>query len=154
MELNQTRSRTTILGASECWTLLRSSDVGRLAVSVADQPDIFPVNFVVDHGTLVIVTAEGSKLSAVTANPLVAFEVDAYDAEAGTAWSVVVKGTAEEVRRIDDLVEAMGLVLFPWHEAPQQQFLRIVPDEITGRRFVASPGANAPISPRRRASFE
>jgi nitroimidazol reductase NimA-like FMN-containing flavoprotein (pyridoxamine 5'-phosphate oxidase superfamily) len=38
------RSGVTILEAHTCWMLLRSSEVGRLAVSVADHPDIFPIN--------------------------------------------------------------------------------------------------------------
>ena len=32
------------LGAAECWSLLRHEEVGRLAVSIADHPDIFPIN--------------------------------------------------------------------------------------------------------------
>jgi hypothetical protein len=38
--------------------LLRSAEVGRLAVSVADHPDIFPINYLVDHGTIVFWTGE------------------------------------------------------------------------------------------------
>jgi nitroimidazol reductase NimA-like FMN-containing flavoprotein (pyridoxamine 5'-phosphate oxidase superfamily) len=39
------RSGVTILEAHTCWMLLRSSGVKRLAVSVADHPDIFPINY-------------------------------------------------------------------------------------------------------------
>jgi nitroimidazol reductase NimA-like FMN-containing flavoprotein (pyridoxamine 5'-phosphate oxidase superfamily) len=53
------------LDARECWTLLRTADVGRLALVVDDCPEIFPVNFVVDHGTLLFRTAAGSKLAAL-----------------------------------------------------------------------------------------
>ena len=65
-----------------CWMLLRSVEVARLAVSVDAQPDIFPINFVVDHGTVVFRTDEGSKFAAMMSNRLVAFEVDGYDAAA------------------------------------------------------------------------
>ena len=51
------RTGTTILESNECWALLRAADVGRLAVSIAERPDIFPVNFAVDHGTIVFRTA-------------------------------------------------------------------------------------------------
>lgn len=108
----------TILDANVCWDLLRSADVGRLAVSIMDQPDIFPINFVVDHGTVVFRTAEGTKLAAAVLGRAVAFEVDGFDAQAGEAWSVVVKGAAKEVARMMEVVEATELPLFPWNSSP------------------------------------
>jgi len=65
-------SGVTILDESACWRLLRSTEVGRLAVALADRPDIFPINFLVDQATIVFRTAEGSKLAAVvTSGPSV-----------------------------------------------------------------------------------
>ncbi len=52
-----------VLDPNECWALLRGSVVGRLAISIANHPDIFPINYVVDHGTVVFRTAEGTKLA-------------------------------------------------------------------------------------------
>jgi nitroimidazol reductase NimA-like FMN-containing flavoprotein (pyridoxamine 5'-phosphate oxidase superfamily) len=53
--------------------------------------DIFPVNYTVDGESIVFRTAEGSKLTEVTINDEVLFEVDEYTAT--DAWSVVVRGT-------------------------------------------------------------
>ena len=53
------------LDARECWAALRTADVGRLALVVDGRPEIFPVNFVVDHGTILFRTATGSKLAAI-----------------------------------------------------------------------------------------
>ena len=64
-----------------------------------------------------------------------AFEIDGLDASVGEAWSVVVKGTAVEIERMQELFDALDLPLFPWHAAPKHRFVRIVPGEITGRRF-------------------
>jgi nitroimidazol reductase NimA-like FMN-containing flavoprotein (pyridoxamine 5'-phosphate oxidase superfamily) len=114
---------------------VREADVGRLGVSIANRPDIFPINFVVDHGTVVFRTAEGTKLAASVLGTSVAFEVDGYDYIAGIAWSVVIKGRATEIERMQELFDAAELPLFPWHAAPKHRFVRIVPDEITGRRF-------------------
>jgi uncharacterized protein len=125
----------TILEANTCWELLRSSEVGRLAVSIGNHPDIFPVNFIVDHGTVVFRTAEGTKLAAAVLGESVAFEVDGYDVEAGEAWSVVVKGRAVEIERMRDVFDALDLPLFPWHAAPKHRFVRIEPDDLSGRRF-------------------
>lgn len=122
------------LGESECWVLLREAVVGRLAVVVDDGPDIFPVNHVVDHGTLVFRTAEGTKLAAAVGST-VAFEVDGYDPVSGEAWSVVVKGRARELSGLYDVLDALDLPLFPWHASPKPRLVRVEPHSVTGRRF-------------------
>jgi uncharacterized protein len=124
----------TDLEANACWALLRSHEVGRLALSIHDRPEIFPVNYVVDHGTVVFRTAEGTKLAGSVERG-VAFEADGYEPGTGEAWSVVVKGRAEEISRGQELLDTADLPLFPWHAAAKQRFVRIVPDEVTGRRF-------------------
>lgn len=129
-----TPSSPVELSESESWVLLREALVGRLAVSVDDAPDIFPVNHVVDHGTLVFRTAEGTKLSAAVGHR-VAYEVDGYDPTTGQAWSVVVKGTAKEMTALYDVIDTMALPLFPWHAAPKPRIVRIEPHEVSGRRF-------------------
>ena len=134
MVADEPDSGTAELPANVCWALLRSQQVGRLAVSIADRPEIFPVNFVVDHGTIVFRTAEGAKLAGAAERD-VAFEADGYEPGTGEAWSVVVKGRGEEVVRGHELLDTADLPLFPWHAAAKPRFVRIVPDEITGRRF-------------------
>ncbi len=143
------------LDASECLALLRSAPVGRLAFVNDDRPDVLPVNFIVDHGTVVFRTAEGSKLAAAVAGQAVAFEADGYDADGGTAWSVVVKGHAEEIRRMLEQFDAAMLPLFPWHAGLKHHFVRIVPDQMTGRRFsVVSVDVSAGQPALRRTSPE
>jgi ABC-type dipeptide/oligopeptide/nickel transport system permease subunit len=65
----------------------------------------------------------------------VAFEVDGYDAELGEAWSVVVKGWAHELERVEELLHAEDLPLFPWNASPKGRWVRIEPEDVTGRRF-------------------
>ena len=97
---------------------VRSQEVGRLGIAIANQPDIFPINFIVDHSTVVFRTAEGTKLAAAVLGEAVAFECDGYDADAGEAWSVVLKGTAVEVENMYEFFDALDLPLFPWHGTP------------------------------------
>jgi nitroimidazol reductase NimA-like FMN-containing flavoprotein (pyridoxamine 5'-phosphate oxidase superfamily) len=123
------------LDAKECWQLLRSNEVGRLAVSITDHPDIFPVNYVVDRGTVVFRTAEGTKLAAAVLGRAVAFEIDGYDGDQGEAWSVVIKGRATEIERMQDVFDALDLPLFPWHASPKHRFVRVEPFDLSGRRF-------------------
>lgn len=138
------------LDADECWALLRTADVGRLAVLTADGPDIFPINFAIDHGTVVFRTAEGTKLEASTHGARVAFEVDGLDVAAGTAWSVVMKARGEAVAQLEELVDTVDLPLFPWQASPKPRFVRLVPDAVTGRRFRVVPHSTwtPPTGPR------
>ena len=154
--MTKDRLGSMVLSTHDCLQLLRTAEVGRLAVSIAERPDIFPINYVIDHGTVVFRTAEGTKLAASVLGRGVAFEVDGYDAEAGEAWSVVIKGNAVELERIQDLFDALDLPLFPWHAAPKHRFVRIEPVEISGRRFevVDRKRWQDPTSDARRAAFE
>ncbi|MDQ1643153.1 MAG: uncharacterized protein QOJ90_2504 [Actinomycetota bacterium] len=145
----------TVLQEHACWTLLRSVEVARLAVVVDAQPDIFPINFVVDHGSIVFRTDGGSKLSAASSSP-VAFEVDGYDKETNEAWSVVIKGRGEEIKQLHERIESMDLPLFPWNAGPKSYFVRIVPETISGRRFqvLDSTAWETPTTHARRQSPE
>ncbi|MFT4295342.1 MAG: pyridoxamine 5'-phosphate oxidase family protein [Micropruina sp.] len=122
------------LTETEAWRLLGGAAVGRLATVINRQPDIFPVNFVTDGTSVVFRTAEGSKLLQLTVNARVAFQADDWDDITG--WSVVVKGTAEEVTDPADLDRVESLPLRPWVATVKTHFVRIAVDEIEGRRFV------------------
>ena len=132
-------STLTVLEPEVCWSLLAAEEVGRLAVAVAGQPDVFPLNFAVVDGTIVFRTGEGTKLLAIAIGPAVAFEVDGYDPVEGVAWSVVVKGCAEEVSTYEQL-EDLAFPVFPWSATPKGRFVRIRPAEISGRRFTVVAG--------------
>lgn len=125
------------LTVEECWARLNAGGLARLAIAVADVPDIFPINFLSENGRLVFRTAPGSKLLGVSANPRVALEIDGHDD--ATAFSVVVKGHAERVESQQevDRLETLGLV--PWIPTLKYRWVRVVPDEVTGRTFLRGP---------------
>lgn len=133
-EVHPTKAEVQELDVARCWVYLRQANVGRLAVVVERRPDIFPVNYVVDHGTVVFRTASGSKLASAEGQP-VAFETDGWDEASGLTWSVVVRGRAEKAREPYEVLQAMGLPLTPWHPGTKPWFVRIEPDTITGREF-------------------
>jgi uncharacterized protein len=144
------------LDVGACWALLRRASVGRLAVVVEGRAEIFPVNYVVDHGTVVFRTAPGTKLAAVVDGGPVAFEIDGSDRDSNEAWSVVLTGRAEQVRDIESLVDVTGLALRPWSGSPKHCFVRVGPGEVTGRRFpVADPSVwDSPYTLRRQSPWE
>ncbi len=126
---------TEVLTDDECWALLDATSVGRLAIDIAGKPDIFPINFVVDGNCLLFKTGAGTKFAASALLHNVAFEIDGYEPTKRTAWSVVVKGRAHEVERMDEVFAAEDLPLFPWAAHAKPNYVRITPTEVTGRRF-------------------
>ena len=153
---NESSSQVQNLEHHECWALLRTVSVGRLAVLVDGRPDIFPVNFTVDGGTLVFRTSQGTKLSAATGDAPVAVEADGVDADTGMAWSVVIKGTGALVKSTEEVLETSRLYLFPWQAGRKDAFVRITPDSVTGRRFKVTDPMTwwTQISSSARTSFE
>ena len=134
-EPQYTRTGMLVLSTAECWRLFRTQEVGRLAVSIANFPDIFPINYVVDGETIVFRTGAGTKLAAAVLGRGIAFEIDGYDPAAGDAWSVVLKGEAREIEHMIEYFDAEELPLFPWHASTKPDFVRLEPTEVTGRRF-------------------
>jgi nitroimidazol reductase NimA-like FMN-containing flavoprotein (pyridoxamine 5'-phosphate oxidase superfamily) len=126
------------LETPECWSRLRTCDVGRIAVyTEADGVDIFPVNHVVDGGTIVFRTAGGTKLASIGEGYAVAFEADGTD-NGRHAWSVVVKGAAHLIVRREELFGIFDLEVSPWHDGEKPCFVRISPVSVTGRHFAVS----------------
>lgn len=122
-----------ILPVHECWELLGSLALGRLVTYADGQPDIFPVNYVVQRRTVLFRTAAGTKLVSAAINNRVLFEVD--DHNVAEAWSVIVRGTARSLRTPEELEEAERAQVLPWTRPEKTHYVRIVPQSVTGRRF-------------------
>jgi nitroimidazol reductase NimA-like FMN-containing flavoprotein (pyridoxamine 5'-phosphate oxidase superfamily) len=131
--MSEASQPVSILPESECWNLLSSAAIGRLVTSVDGQPEIFPVNFVVQHHTVLFRTAEGTKLVSAAINNSVLFEADDHNVADG--WSVIVKGMARLLRTDEEIDEAEGAQLLPWTATVKRHFVRIRPLSVTGRRF-------------------
>jgi uncharacterized protein len=90
------RSGLEVLGIDDCYRLLATQQIGRLGVNAEHYPLIFPVNYALDQGVIVIRTNAGIKLAAAD-HANVTFEVDQIDERTRSGWSVLVRGLAEEV---------------------------------------------------------
>jgi hypothetical protein len=125
------------LTETECWDLLRTHSLGRLAASAAGVIDIFPLNYYADGSTILMRTTPGTKLVEMTIHHDVAFEIDDFsDTE---AMSVVVKGTAEWLDARADIDEADTVPLVSWLPTLKYVYVRITPTSVTGRRFIRGP---------------
>jgi uncharacterized protein len=129
------RTGLEMLSAPECWRLLEGTRVGRVAVTVEGSPEVMPVNYVVFEGTIVFRTDSGTKHRALDHDPAVAFEVDDFDAESRTGWSVQVKGRAHVVHDPPVLRRLRSTALLPWAGGDKALWIRITPIAVTGRRI-------------------
>ena len=125
------------LTRAECFELLASAPLGRVAVTDDRGPVVFPVNFVLDRHTVVFRTETGTKLDAASRGSRVCFEVDGADPAAGTGWSVLVRGDITEVTDPAELARLRELPLPAWMPGPRNRYVRILPAVLTGRRIVA-----------------
>ena len=129
-----------ILSEEECMALLRSHEVGRIALVDHGQPLIFPVNYATDERAIVFRTAPGMKLTSAPMSK-VAFEIDEIDPAAGVAWSVMVRGVAYEITTaIDELSERLReLVVTPMAPGDHGAWVAVRRHEVSGRRFRLRP---------------
>ncbi|PFG41159.1 nitroimidazol reductase NimA-like FMN-containing flavoprotein (pyridoxamine 5'-phosphate oxidase superfamily) [Georgenia soli] len=134
--------QVTMLDEDECWRLLEAKDLGRLAVSVQDQPDIFPINYATSRRRLYLRTAQGSKLLELTINSHVALEID--DIGTDSAVSVVVQGTARQLEAEAETEAAEQLHLRPRVGDGKPVFVEITPVNVEGRRFHLPPESEEP----------
>ena len=126
--------RVEHLTTTECWRLLESTSLGRLAVEGSEgAPDIFPVTFTVHSGSVYFRSAPGSKLMDIAARPAVAFEIDGEDPL--SHWSVVIKGSAHRLDSDAEIHESGVDELASASPTPKHDFVRITPASVTGRRF-------------------
>lgn len=123
----------TVLDEREAWNLLSSIPLGRLVTYFGAQLEIFPVNYVVQNGTVLFRTAEGTKLFTTVMNEKVLFEADDHTADEG--WSVIVRGTARMLNSAEEIREAEQAGLMPWVPTEKLRFVRVTATEISARRF-------------------
>ncbi|MER7755329.1 pyridoxamine 5'-phosphate oxidase family protein [Kitasatospora sp. NPDC097643] len=125
------------LTEAECWELVGTHGVGRIGLPVQPGPVVYPVNYVVDAGTFAYRTAESGS-AAPAEGTAVSFQVDHIDEYLGRGWSVLALGPAHHV---DDPAELSRLAALPgstpWAGGDRPYWVRIRPQELTGRRLVS-----------------
>jgi nitroimidazol reductase NimA-like FMN-containing flavoprotein (pyridoxamine 5'-phosphate oxidase superfamily) len=121
------------LTSAECLDVLGRNDLGRLAVVLDDgQPDLFPVNYVLDGDRVVFRSLPGTKLDHAALSK-VAFEVD--ERSPTGAVSVVVKGVGREITDAIDPDSERQREIELISPIEGDHWVRIVPAQITGRRL-------------------
>lgn len=126
------------LTPGECRRLIAPGGIGRIAFSTVSGPVVLPVNFTVVGTSIVVRTNPGTLIEA-HGDERAAFEVDHVDEVLRQGWSVLVLGQAHRVLQAGELRHVREEVtVLPWPGGDGDIYVRIVPDQITGRRISAS----------------
>jgi nitroimidazol reductase NimA-like FMN-containing flavoprotein (pyridoxamine 5'-phosphate oxidase superfamily) len=128
-------SSSVALEAAECIRLLSDTRLGRVGFTSAAGPQVLPVNHTVLDGSIVFRTDLYSSLADATRGGTVAFEADELDDRMRSGWSVLVVGEAEHVENLDEMEDVFRRMGQPWAPGSRPLVARIVPTQVTGRRF-------------------
>ena len=128
------------LSEAQCLQLIAPGGIGRIAYTGRFGPVVLPVNYTLLDQAVVFRTAEHGPLDEdlrtgiSDADYRVAFEIDSIDVAGQTGWSVLVQGPAHHVTEAEqDAVRDAGVA--SWAPGDREQFVRIAPSRITGRRI-------------------
>lgn len=127
--------RLVVLSDQECWDLLRTQPVGRIAWSGLQGVSIVPVNFAVAEQAIVLRTTPYSLLARDSGDREVAFEVDRFDVDTHEGWSVLVRGRCRRVHHATERPE-------PWVTGARVLDLQIDVRAVSGRRIVPAGGGH------------
>ena len=123
-----------ILTLDTCHELLEETPIGRLAFVEHGEPMILPITYGMWGGSVVFATDTGSKLDAAVMSRPVAVEIDGWDADSRSGWSVVVRGTAMMVdARESEQLDHLSVTPWVRPEEPKQ-WVRVLPYAVPGRR--------------------
>ncbi len=120
----------------ECLERLNSAHVGRIGATVEFRPFIFPVNFRMYGNKILIRSVPGTKLDAALSGQVVAFEIDGFTDDGVAGWSVLVRGSADEVTDPEERAKAEEVEIhnYAFDEQPERIVL-ISTAGMSGRRF-------------------
>jgi nitroimidazol reductase NimA-like FMN-containing flavoprotein (pyridoxamine 5'-phosphate oxidase superfamily) len=123
----------------ECRRLLATRTFGRVGVTSGGLPVILPVRYLYDESAITFRTGTGTKLRAAEQGDVLAFEVDAYDDETKTGWSVLVLGRASVLTTEHE--HAGVPTLDPGDsQGPNNHYVRLFCELVTGRRIAPTIG--------------
>ncbi|MFE9432628.1 pyridoxamine 5'-phosphate oxidase family protein [Streptomyces sp. NPDC006640] len=139
------------LARHECLDRLGRAPIGRVVHTRGALPAVLPVNFTLDTDSAVLLRMPAdSELAQSINGVVVAFEADAVDPGARSGWTVVVTGYANVIDdpAVHDHLTRTGPR--SWGASPEDVFIRIASEMITGRELVGgrvTHGVEAPDGP-------
>lgn len=119
------------ISEQECWYLLATASVGRLALSVRALPMILPVQYYLDDRNIAACLGHRELPERSLDEAIIAFAADSIDPWTRSGWSVEVQGRSV-------LSRAVGFDTTCSQHAPGQ-IVRIKPTTLAGHRVNLCP---------------
>ncbi|MBO0731226.1 MAG: pyridoxamine 5'-phosphate oxidase family protein [Acidimicrobiaceae bacterium] len=129
MKASDLNAGLEVLDAETCQRLLASQSVGRFAVVVDGRAEVFPVVFRATGHEIFARMADSTVLTAVLRGP-VSFQVDHFDDDGRTGWSVLAHGRAS-------LAASPAVSVRSWRRAVLPHSVRFTITGLSGRRLSA-----------------
>jgi Pyridoxamine 5'-phosphate oxidase len=129
------------LSEAECLNLVAGQDIGRIAFTGRFGLTVMPVNYRLHDGSIVFRTGQDSPMDEDLRTGLehgeyqIAFEVDEIQASTREGWSVLIRGPAHHVTSAEERAVVARSGVTPWTGGAKEQFMRIRPTQISGRRI-------------------
>ena len=92
-----------VLDTESCLERVRGTPVGRIAFELDGEIAVLPVVHTLDGLDICFRTSGNAKLEMALEHDRVAYEVDQWDPDSHTGWSVLVQGTASIVDDEDEV---------------------------------------------------
>lgn len=122
------------LAEDEALKLAATVPVGRVVYSRFAMPAVHLVNFKLDGKDVVFKTRKGAKFGAAVADTVIAFEVDQFDEQTRSGWTVTLTGRSKLVTSPAEQERLAGLGIDTW-VADREYFIKVQTQVITGRRI-------------------
>jgi transcriptional regulator with XRE-family HTH domain len=124
------------LTPEECRVYIAPGGVGRFLFDDETRgPVAIPVNYKMDAADVVFRTNSTDILKEGAQRQQVSFDVDHLDDALAEGWSVLLSGSASVITDPSDLERARALDIQPWAGGGMEDYVRLVPAQITGRRI-------------------
>lgn len=124
------------LSRADCVKLLKQEHMGRVAFEDWDGTQLLPVSYVFWNETIVFRTSDHGILAGLRRRSNAAFEIDGIDDDAGSVWSVVVRGTSKELLNPYELSQVWTHPeLVPLAPGHRPLVIAIEPRTISGREL-------------------
>jgi len=102
------------LSERECWELLATVSVGRLALSVRALPVILPVQYYLDGGRLAVCLGHHALPERALDETIIAFAADSIDPVTRSGWAVQVQGRSVVPAGSGSIPTAVGPTRLRW----------------------------------------
>lgn len=138
MEEQHGYARFEPLTDDESVDLLRTHEVGRVAWDGPDGPVILPVAYAYSDGLVAFRTAAAGVLARLAEATDVAFQIDDFDIDTATGWSVMMRARSRAVTDTAERERWREALPVPWASGARDLVIRLDPVELTGRVVVRS----------------